>query len=146
MIYIFVFLFFGTCVVIPSSFIWNFSSIFLSQLSWNEKFISLFLTSTDALWFNSYLWKTRVILRLVYRFCLIIEVLLSIICLTRIKISSISISSISISSNVRTLTLTIELRRSSQVFGLLTSHVYDFRLLAFFVSDISCCLLIILCC
>jgi len=141
MTYRFVFLFFGTCVVIPSSFTWNFSSIFLSQLSWNEKFISLFLTSTDALWFNSYLWKTSVILRLVYRFCLIIEVLLSIICLTRIKISSISIS-----SNVRALTLTIELRRSSQVFGLLTSHVYDFRLLAFFVSDISCWLLIILCC
>jgi hypothetical protein len=131
--------FLGTCVVIPS-FIWIdwFTNIFSSQLSWNEKFVCLFLISND-LWFNSYLRKTCVVLSLVHRVSLVEQVLLGVVRLPRVV-------SVSCPSTLGASALTVELRWPSQVFGLFASYAQDFWLLAFFLFDVSSWLLVILEC
>jgi len=124
--------FFGTNVTIPS-FRLTFSTFFTSQLSWLKKFVSLFLSST-VLRFNSYLWKTSVVLSLVDLIGLIEEVLLSLICLSRVESTCYKITVVAWWHSV-------EFWRSSLrcVFGLLTSHINYLRILAFLVLDISSC-------
>ena len=122
--------FFGTNVSIPS-FLLTFSTFFTSQLSWLKKIVSLFLSST-VLRFNSYLWKTSVILSLIDLIGLIEEILLSFICLSRVESTCYNITAVAWRHSV-------EFWRSSLrcVFGLLSCHINYLRILAFLVLHIS---------
>ena len=128
----FLLLFLGAGVSIPSFILtWSTSFIFTSQLRRLKKFIRLFLSSN--LLFNSYLWKTCVILSFIHFISLIKQILLSVV----IGLSCVVSTCWYLTSMVWEWAFPIEFWWSSVLFWLFAGHVDYLRILAFFVSYVS---------
>ena len=128
----FLLLFLGAGISIPSFVLTcSTSFIFTSQLCRLKKFICLFLSSN--LLFNSYLWKTCVILSFIHFISLIKQILLSVV----IGFSWVVITCWYLTIMVWEWAFPIEFWWSSVLFWLFAGHVDYLRILAFFVFYVS---------
>ena len=138
-------LFLGTNILIPSFVLTRSNWFIIFQKTLLKIFISLFLSSRRLL-FNSYLWKTSVILSFIHLICLIEQVLLSVV----VGLSWVVGGGVWIrawNTIVSTLPfLSVEFRWSYAVFWLFASYVHNFRLATFLMLDISNWVHVILCC